>query len=280
MSLVHHAERVVRANSVATWLSLRLFGTRAGARRFFLVYAYFRWADDRVDAPDRQPARVRAFMDEQLARLDRRDVGPELAERCLGQALAESDDERLARAVRTMAEALDFDAGRTGEPIRPDELQEQIRRVGDAYTLALLHAAEVQVPVPEELFLLARAATATHHLRDLLIDQELGYLNLPREHADRHGLPVRGFTDEALKPYVRERAARIRPMFQRGLVACDGLPLRARLLFGLFAWRYRRLLDRLARPQRAGLLLDRDQHRGALAPQEDLADAVSVHIGG
>jgi phytoene/squalene synthetase len=225
---------------------LRLFGTRAGAKRFFLVYAYFRWADDLVDAPERQPARVRAFMKAQLARLDRGEVGPELAERCLGQALAESDDERLAQAVRTMARALDFDASRKGDPIRPDELQAQIRRVGDAYTLALLHAAEVTVPVPSELFLLARAATATHHLRDLLIDQDLGYLNLPQEHAERHGLPVRGFTAAALGPYIRERAEVIRPMFHQGLRASEGLPLRARLLFRLFAWRYRRLLDRLA----------------------------------
>ena len=240
------AAGVVRGNSTATWALLRLFGSRRGADRFFLVYAYFRWADDIVDAPGRDPAKVRAFAAEQRAFRQElpADTGSP-AERCLVQALASSADPRLRLAVSTMAEALDFDAGRAAEPLTVLELQAQIRRVGDAYTQALLHATEVRGPVPDPVFLLARAATATHHLRDLLIDQDLGYFNLPRAHAEAHGLPTHGLTAQQLGGYFLARAELIRPLFAQGRRALASLPLRARLLLSLFAWRYERVLDRL-----------------------------------
>ncbi len=248
------AAGVVRGNSTATWALLRLFGTREGAHRFFLVYAYFRWADDIVDAPGRDPDRVRAFAASQRSLREgllRGEPGGESkAERCLALALDSSTDEGLRVAVSTMAEALEFDAGRAKEALTPLELQAQIRRVGDAYTQALLHATEVEGPVPDEVFQLARAATATHHLRDLLLDQQLGYHNLPREHAQAHGLPTHGFTAEQLGGYFHARAELIRPLFARGLAALDPLPLRARLLLRLFAWRYARVLDGLVRGAR------------------------------
>jgi phytoene/squalene synthetase len=247
--LQRFAAGVVLSNSPATWLLLRVLGTRWGAGRFFLVYAYFRWADDIVDAPGRDPERVQAFMQRQERLTEQLIAGVgepvEPAERCLHQALASSSDPGLVSAVRQMTGALCFDAWRGPEPITAGQLQAQIQRVGDAYTQALLHAAEVSGPVPPAVFLLARAATGTHHLRDLLLDQELGYNNLPVDHARSVGVSAEGLAPRDLGAYVAWRAPGLRAWFDQGLAALPELPWRARLLLRAFAWRYRRKLDRM-----------------------------------
>lgn len=252
------ADQAMRAHSSVMRAVLFLLLPRAGYVQFVQMYGYFRWADDVIDAPDRERACVDAFVARQRALVTRCLSGDapqasELPEQALAEAAAVGRKHpRFVRAVEGMWSALEADAGRDSAPISPALLSAQIQRVGDAYTDALLACAGVRGAVPESLWLLARAATAAHHLRDLCLDLTLGYRNLPAADAERFGLSPWQFSPEELSPYVLARSALIHRSFVAGSQAISALPSwRTRLLFRLYTYRYRRLLRAL---QSAALL--------------------------
>lgn len=242
----------MRAHQGALWWSVRALLPAEGRRRFVGIYSYFRWADDIVDAPDRDRAQVLAFCARQEQVLDAVLAGRPIAcvhvaEESLVEAIGERwRDPLLQRAIRLMFAALRFDAHRPASPLGGADLEAQITRVGDAYTAALLVCTGVGEEVPDDLWLLARAATAVHHLRDLALDLGLGYHNLPRGDAARHGVDPAAFSDRELGAYSAERAGPIRAAFQRGRAALRALPTwRARALFWLLAFRYAAKLEQL-----------------------------------
>jgi hypothetical protein len=137
------ADRTMRDSAGGLWWMVRLLMPARGAATFIQTYSYFRWADDIVDAPDREPAVVRRFVQQQRALVEDAlsgcpvvTAGP--AEEALLQATRSRPGcPRLAASIRTMWAALAFDAGRDTAPITGPELAGQIQRVGDAYTQAL-----------------------------------------------------------------------------------------------------------------------------------------------
>jgi phytoene/squalene synthetase len=226
-------------NPWAAWL-LRLLAPASGFRQFCRVYAYFRWADDVVDAPGRDPAAVRVFAARQRVRLDAGGLPEHPAEAAVDAALAEAPALRVA--VDGMWDALDFDVARGSGPLPDAEIEAQIARIGDAYLAGLAWCVGVREPLPPAVLELSRAATAAHQLRDLEVDLALGYCNVPVE--------VLGGADPdpaALAPWVRARARAQLARFDAGLAATRAVrPWRARIAIALFGWRYRRLAARLA----------------------------------
>lgn len=233
-----------RTNPAVWWLG-RIFATRAGFERFCLVYAHFRWADDIVDAPGRDPAAVARFVAEQRGRIATGgDPGAHPAEAAVTRALAE--DPSLRPAVEGMWEALAWDAARGPGPRPAAEIEAQIRRIGDAYLLGLCNALGVRDPLPEAIFELSRAATGVHQIRDVSVDRSLGYINVPAE--DLAGIDPRNAPIAAFQPWIHARAAALHARFEAGEAALSQVkPLGARIALTLFSWRYRRLLRRLER---------------------------------
>jgi phytoene/squalene synthetase len=241
------AAAVLARTSRALWLATRLLCPPGGFRQFCRVYAYFRWADDIVDAPDRDPARVRDFVERQ-AEVTRGGLPEQPAEHALRLAMADPEDAAALRpAIDGMWQALAFDAGRDRTPIRRDELTAQVERIGDAYLVGLLHCGGHRGPIPDELRWLSRAATAAHYVRDLFVDLELGYLNLPAEDAEHHSLDPTKLTERDVAPYAVGRLDEISGWFNRGQPAVGMLGSgRARLLVRGLSAKYRRLTNRLA----------------------------------
>jgi len=207
------------------------------------VYAYFRWADDAVDAPDRDPAEVRRFMQHQAA-LIRGSVPPDHpAERALRWALATPElGPRLQPPVERMAEALIYDAQRDATPIPTADLQRQVENIGDAFVGAIWVCSGAPGTPSDAALLLARAATATHMLRDRVEDQALGYSNLPREHFGATA-PTDGPT---LQAWLAERSAQVDGWFAKGLDdVADIQPAGTRRLVRMLGERYRKVLQGL-----------------------------------
>ncbi len=218
----------------------------AGFVAFARVYGYFRWADDIVDAPGRDPARVAAFVAAQQALVAGERAPVDAPETALCAAL---HDPRWGAAllpiVTGMWDALAFDAARGPAPIPDDVLDRQVAHVGDAYLSALWICSGAEGAPPPDLFALSRAATLTHVLRDLRVDLALGYTNLP---------PGVDVTDPgAVAAWVRARCDDAEARFDEG--ACrlpEVRPRRTRWLVGLFAWRYRRVLAKVRAGARTG----------------------------
>lgn len=227
--------------SDVTSLLLRLACPAEGHRAFIGIYDYFRWADDVVDAPDRDPAAVQRFVHAQRALVDSaRPPETPLEAGLVGVLASPERGAALRPAVVGMLDALAHDAGRGTEATAPEDLERQICRIGDAYLDALwCCTGAVGVPEPA-LYELSRAATLTHVLRDLEVDRRLGYCNLPPEVA-------RSVADSLDRPevaaWVHARCDEADARFGRGAGALAAVrPWRARWLIASFAWRYRRIL--------------------------------------
>lgn len=212
------------------WL-LRLLAPRAGWREFERLYRYFRWADDVVDAPGRDPAAVRRFLDTQRALLAGEREAEAPPERALAAALAR--DPAVREVALPMLEALAFDASRPPGPTDATLVRAQAARVGDAYLLALWRCFGAAGAPPPDLAMLARAACLMHLLRDRHIDRALGYENRP---------PLPSGEPQADEDWVRELSAEAAAGFARGRACLPAVRgWRLRLVLALQAWRYARI---------------------------------------
>jgi len=209
------------------------------------VYAYFRWADDVVDAPDRDASTVQSFMDRQAAIIQGSATPEHPAERALRWSLTHPGmGPRLQPAVERMAEALFYDAQRDAGPIPAADLQQQVERIGDAFVGAIWVCSGARGVPSAAALLLARAATATHMLRDRAEDQALGYSNLPREHFGATAPPQ----GPGLQAWLEERTAEVDGWFAQGLDGVASIqPTRTRRLVRLLGERYRKTLHGLSK---------------------------------
>jgi phytoene/squalene synthetase len=242
------ASATLRQSSGSLWWAVRLLCRREGFLRFCRVYSYFRWADDIVDAPGRDPSRVREFIARQQRLFGGAEQPSHEGERALSAALNEEAPRILRASVGGMLRALAFDAWRESRPLTQDELDAQVARIGDAYLAGILACSGHEEEVPAEVLPLSRAATATHYVRDLFIDRNLGYFNLPREAAGRFGIDPEQFDERAVAPYAVERLKEISGWFGGARGSISRLSTgRARSLVRLLTAKYGRLAQRLAK---------------------------------
>jgi phytoene/squalene synthetase len=217
-----------------------------GTLRANAVYGYFRWADDVVDAPDREDSAVQRFMVRQEDIIHGRTPALHPAEGALRWALTQpGTGPRLQAPVKLMAEALSYDAYRAPGPIPAADLQQQVERIGDAFVGAIWVCSGAEGNPSDAALLLARAATATHMLRDREEDALLGYHNLPREHFG----DVAPTTGPELEAWLTARAVEVQGWFADGLASCDDIrPPRTRRLVTLLGRRYQRTLRGISPP--------------------------------
>ncbi len=237
MILSTHVRAVTRAHNGFGWWALRLLAPERGLRAYEALYAYFRWADDIVDAPGRDVEAVGRFVAAQEALR----VGARAAEGLDEEALDEALrlEPRLRGVASVMGQALAFDARRTAAPLSRADLDRQVRRVGDSYLKAVWICLGEPLEPPGGVALLARAATRVHLLRDHRLDLSLGYDN---RQPDGDGAPIP--TGE----WAIALASQAQAEFRSGGDALGSVPRwRTRWLLRLWAWRYRRALPRLVR---------------------------------
>lgn len=209
------------------WL-LRLLAPSAGWREFTRLYVFFRWLDDEVDAPGRDPVAVAALVVSQAALVEGGGAPARPEEAVLVAALRA--DPTVRAVITPMLAALAFDAARPPGPTPTADVVAQAERVGDAYLLALWRAFAAPGRPPEGLAELARAACLMHLLRDRHIDRALGYDNRPP-------LPSGGAQADA--DWVHDVSADAARRFALGRAALGAVPgLRLRLVLRLYAWRY------------------------------------------
>ncbi len=235
--LAAHARAVTRAHNRFGWSALRLLAPERGFLAYELLYAYFRWADDIVDAPGRDASAVASFVAEQEALRVAARAPEGLNEEALGEALRL--EPRLRGVASMMAQALVFDARRNSDPMSRADLDRQVRRVGDSYLKAVWICLGDAGEPPGGVALLARAATRVHLLRDHGLDLALGYDN---RQPDAAGAPIP--TGE----WAAALASQARAEFRSGRDALGSVPRwRTRWLLRLWAWRYERALPGLVR---------------------------------
>ena len=256
--LVRLARSMVCQSNPTVFNLSRLLCDRRSFPYFLLGYAYFRWLDDRIDAPGALGEDIRAIAANQKALLialyNGRDTNaaPRIAaEEMLAQMVRYDcmNGCRLRSFVMDMFGALEFDASRRYQVRSQRKLDAYSHALGRSYTDVLQAFAGMGgVGGTDSLAGVAGyAAHQVHILRDLYVDLSLGYCNISSEDLTRYQWTVQSLPHDDLRPWVDATARKAQAAFKRGL---QGIALirspRCRLLGYATSAHYMIVLERLA----------------------------------
>jgi phytoene/squalene synthetase len=259
------ARAITRASSKQTYYTACLMVDKDLVDDFCRAYAYFRWADDVVDAPasnapSSSSAKERiSFIRHQRELIDRlyknerpNDLSPE--EEIVADLIGHDKADRLHPAensglqsfIRNMFAVIEFDAYRKGRLVGGQELTWYSNCLGQAVVDGLQYFIGHGHPysITEDRCRAARAAHVTHLLRDMVQDVIDGYVNIPREYMGKHGISPKDVQSLPFRAWVRERVQLARQDFRAGKRYLDNLDvLRCKIVGYWYCARFEGVLD-------------------------------------
>jgi phytoene/squalene synthetase len=200
------ARSITWAGSKQTYYTARLMVDRDLVDDFFRAYAYFRWADDIIDAPTSADAAASvdaatsndvkskshneriSFVSRQRKLINRLymnerpdDLTPE--EEMLADLISHDRGENsgLQSFIRNMFAIIEFDAYRKGRLISQDELTWYSDCLGKSVVDGIQYFVGNGHPYPasDDRYLASIAAHIAHLLRDTPLDTADGFINIP-----------------------------------------------------------------------------------------------------
>jgi phytoene/squalene synthetase len=226
------ARSITWASSKQSYLTARLLSDRGLVDDCLRAYAYFRWADDRIDVFLSSPAERCAFIERQKLLIDKLYRGDLPGDRAPQEAMLadlishdRTPGSGLSSFIHNFMSVLEFDACRHGRIASQHELA--------AYTTCLAAAVMDGIqyfignghPYPRtpDRNLAVTGAHVTHMLRDMLEDLSAGLVNLPAEYVEAHAIDVKNVDMERLRPWVHEQVELARYCFRQGKTYIDSL---------------------------------------------------------
>jgi len=257
------ARYITRGSSKQSYYTAYLLVDRDLVDDCFRAYGYFRWADDVVDGltpvagelPS-EAARI-SFIARQRALIERLyrgerpdDLAPE--EEVIADLISHDrgEDSGLRSFIRNFLALIEFDAHRRGQRISQQELTWYSDRLGKAITDAIQYFIRngYAYPTSADQYLAATAAHITHMLRDLVPDVGEGYINIPGEYLEAHGIGPADFESAPFRDWVRDRVELARQYFRDGKRYIDGLEvLRCKIAARWYCARFEGILDTIER---------------------------------
>jgi len=99
-------------------------------------------------------------------------------------------------------------------------------------------------PSTDNHYLAATAAHITHMLRDLVLDTADGYINIPHEYLEAHGISPEDVDSPPFRAWVRNRVEKARQYFREGKRYLDELDvLRCKIVGYWYCARFEGVLD-------------------------------------
>jgi phytoene/squalene synthetase len=219
------AESITWAASKQTYYTIRYLVDPDRIPDAYRTYAYFRWVDDKIDQPQSELAKRSAFVERQRGLMEclyrgQTPLDLTIEERMLAN-LVRSDQEMnsgLQIYIRNMMSVMVFDAYRRGRLISQKELNEYTRWLATAVTEAMHYFIGhcCASPHNETRYLAVTAAHIVHMLRDTIDDTEAGYINIPREYLESHGITANDVHNDAYRMWVKSRVELARNYFKIG----------------------------------------------------------------
>jgi phytoene/squalene synthetase len=257
------ARSITRASSRQSYLTACLLVDEDLVDDCCRAYGYFRWVDDVVDAAP-VGDRSSQFRDERIAfvrrqrelidRLYRGERPGVLApEEAIIADLIGHDrgaDSGLQSFIRNFLAIIEFDAHRRGRLVSQDELVWYSNRLGKAVTDAIQYFISNGHPYPTagSHYLAATAAHITHMLRDMVEDVAAGYVNIPREYLEAHGINPQDVDSPPFRAWVQERVLQATRYFSDGKRYIDGLDvMRCKIAAHWYCARFEGILNTIER---------------------------------
>ena len=251
------ARSITWTNSKQSYLTARLLADRDLMDDCLRAYAYFRWADDRIDISLSGSTERTVFIERQKSLINSLyqglrpdDLSPEEAMLADLIAFDRAPDSGLRSFIRNFMSILEFDAHRHGRMSSRHELA--------AYTTCLATAVmdgiqyfignDHPYPMTHNRTLAVTGAHITHMLRDMLEDCSAGLVNIPAEYLEVHGTDVKNVNSERFRLWVHEQVELARYCFQEGKAYIDSLDvLRCKLAGVWYCARFECVLNAIER---------------------------------
>ena len=263
------AQAITWAGSKQTYFTARLMVDRDLVDDFYRAYAYFRWADDIVDAApsidggasndissQSDDERI-AFIRRQKELIERLytgerpyDLTPE--EEMVADLISHDRGENsgLQSFIRNMFAIIEFDAYRRGRLISQAELTWYSDCLAKSVTDGIQYFVGNGHPYPatEDRYQAAFAAHIAHLLRDTFLDTADGFINIPREYVETHGISPEDVDSPPFRAWVRGRVELARRYFREGKRYLDDLEsLRCKIVGYWYCARFEGVLDTIER---------------------------------
>ena len=251
------ARSITWASSKQTYYTARLMVDEDLVHDCYRAYGYFRWADDIIDVSSQSSDERISFIRRQRELIDRLyrnerpdDLTPE--EEIIADLISHDrgGNSRLQSFIRNFLAILEFDAYRKGRLISQQELTWYSNCLGKSVTDGIQYFIGNGHPYPatEDHYLAATAAHITHMLRDMVLDTADGYINIPREYLEAHGISPEDVDSPPFRAWVRGRVEQARGYFREGKRYLDELDvLRCKMAGYWYCARFEGVLDTIER---------------------------------
>jgi phytoene/squalene synthetase len=251
------AQSITWTGSKQTYYIARLMVDKDLVDDFYRAYAYFRWADDVIDVSSRSDDERISFIRRQRVLIDRLyrnerpdDLMPE--EEIVADLISHDKKENsgLQSFIRNMFAVIEFDAYRKGRLISQRELTQYSNWLAESVTDGLQYFIGNGYPYPitDHRCLAATAAHITHMLRDIVPDTADGFINIPREYLEAHGISPENVDSPPFRTWVQEQVAEARRCFCEGKRYLDRLDvLRCKVVGYWYCARFEGVLDAIER---------------------------------
>jgi len=156
----------------------------------------------------------------------------------------------LQSFIRRFIAVLEFDADRKGRPISRAELTWYSACLGQAVTDCIQYFIGHGHPYPaaDNHYLAATAAHITHMLRDMVQDIPEGFINIPQEYLDVHGIDPQDIDSAPFRAWVQDQVEMARDYFRAGKGYLDDLNvLRCKIAGYWYCARFEGVLETIER---------------------------------
>jgi phytoene/squalene synthetase len=251
------ARSITRAGSKQAYYTARLMADNDLVSDFYRAYAYFRWVDDTIDVSSQSNDERISFIRRQRELIDclyrnqlLDDLTPE--EEMAADLISHDRGENsgLQSFIRNMLVIIEFDACRKGRLISQQELTWYSNCLGKSVTDGIQYfiGNGRPYPVSDGRCLAAIAAHITHLLRDMLMDAANGFINIPCEYLEAHGISPEDVDSPPFRAWVRGRVDQARQYFCEGKRYLDQLDVwRCKIVGYWYCARFEGVLDAIER---------------------------------
>ncbi len=251
------ARAITWAGSRQTYYIASLMVDKDLVNDFYRAYAYCRWADDVIDISAQSDKERISFIErqkeliDQLYRGERPDnLMPE--EDILADLIGHDRGEKsgLESFLRNMMAVIEFDVYRKGRLVS----QAELAQYSDWLSRSVVDGIQYFIgnghlyPSAGNRYLAAMAAHIMHLLRDMRPDTDNGFINIPREYLEKHGIGPRDVDSPAFRAWVQSWVKLAREYFREGKRYLDGLAvMRCKIVGRWYCARFEGVLDAIER---------------------------------
>jgi phytoene/squalene synthetase len=251
------ARSITWASSKQSYLTARLLADRDLVDDCMRAYAYFRWADDKIDISLSCSEERTVFIERQKNLVNKLyrglrpdDLSPE--EAMLADLISHDREPEngLYSFIHNFMSVIEFDAHRHGYIASRHALAEYTTRLATAVMDGIQYFIGNDHPYPKTYYrnLAVTGAHITHMLRDMLEDFSAGLVNIPAEYLEAYDIHIKDVNNERFRLWVREQVGLARYCFQKGKTYIDSLEvLRCKLAGVWYCARFERVLNAIER---------------------------------